>query len=70
VRQLIREILAFNKNYKRKPKKFRKLGAPHQDILGYIDTQHQTLKSFLAKGSSNFLCATKTKLADSEDEIT
>lgn len=27
--ELIKEINSFNKNYKRKPKKFRKLGAPN-----------------------------------------
>ena len=33
---LIKEINGFNKNYKRKPKKFRRLGAPNLDMLDSI----------------------------------
>ena len=36
---MITEINAFNRNYKRKPKKFRKLGAPNLDMLDNIDSE-------------------------------
>ena len=36
---LIKEINGFNKNYKRKPKKFRRLGAPNLDMLDSIDSE-------------------------------
>jgi hypothetical protein len=37
VRELVEEVISFNKYYKRKPKKFRKLGAPNLDMLDNID---------------------------------
>ena len=36
---LIKEIIEFNRNYKRKPKRFRKLGAPNLDMLDNIDSE-------------------------------
>ena len=36
---MITEINAFNRNYKRKPKKFRKLGAPNLEMLDNIDSE-------------------------------
>lgn len=37
MRELVEEVISFNKYYKRKPKKFRKLGAPNLDMLDNID---------------------------------
>jgi len=37
--ELIKEINDFNRNYKRKPKRFRKLGAPNIDMLDSIDSE-------------------------------
>jgi hypothetical protein len=37
--QLILDINEFNRNYKRKPKRFRKLGAPNIGMLDNIDSE-------------------------------
>jgi hypothetical protein len=44
VRELIEEVISFNKYYKRKPKKFRKLGAPNLDMLDNIDPMEAVQK--------------------------
>lgn len=53
VKELIHEIINFNRNYKRKPKKFRKLGAPNLDMLDSIDPRTQP--PIPDHPSSNFL---------------
>ena len=44
VRESNKEVISFNKYYKRKPKKFRKLGAPNLDMLDNIDPMEITQK--------------------------
>lgn len=68
VRELIEEIISFNKYYKRKPKKFRKLGAPNLDMLDNIDpvefTQKRSHEEIAENYSSNFLATSRKNLEE------
>jgi len=66
VRELIEEVISFNKYYKRKPKKFRKLGAPNLDMLDNIDpielAQKRSHEETVENPSSNFLATSRKTL--------
>lgn len=47
----------------------RKLGAPNLDMLDKIDTAHLALRNHSENAISNFYTASKTHLADSDDDI-
>ena len=71
-RSLIQEIVDFNRNYKRKPKKYRKLGAPNLEMLDSIaPEQLPPYQLYSETMGTGFFATSRTNFQeeDEEDEI-
>lgn len=73
--QLITEINDFNRNYKRKPKRFRKLGAPNVDMLDNIDSEEYKKRrveaeeiEFYEQAGSSFWVSSRCNFQDERDD--